>query len=909
MDSGRDQFKPGPRRGAAGGLGGFEVLGAIVFLVGCLPAVALGKAAARGTDLGAEGLGGAAQLASSIAGWVGLWPGLAIGAVLALVGAVMVVGGARRDPLRTIAGVVVSGMCVSAMASAVSLGAGGLVGDASGGAIAQGAGGWVGLVAGGAVLLFSLWLSFAPERDRNVFGASAARRRSPVLEALSAIIERLAMRRGGTASDEEAVGSRGRRVRKIQAKRKRRAEPATLGDALASGRTEGVSHDEAAALAPDDSTLAYMEDVWRRASESYGQADPVPPSPYPADVRLQGEIPAGAVPFDPSKAEEATDEERFAGAETGEVAPTPSILPVEEVPAPRPAAEVQFDLPTPEVAPFDFADELSAPVPLTEGPAAPADGEPQGEIGPAPELEEDAALAFGGAAAAPVERALPEGVSPLEGTPAPEQAMEPADMETTSRPAPSWERAADEPATGADLPEPEPVDSADIAEVDASGRWARRDDVEEAAAEPAVDAIADAEEDELVELDLDDELELPAALAQAAAEPKTSSDLALLFDVEPAAGVDVAVEQGADDDLEAELVTVEEALEEASAEDELELPAESLLDEEATIGEESEDAEDEDHEYVDEDGHPVAPEDLADMEVVEEDDDDAEESEEEGSVEDAELEEDEEYEYVDEDGNPISPEDLAEMEVVEEGDPVDGAEAAELEEDEEDEEYEYVDEDGNPISPEDLAEMDIVEEEDDAEESEGDSAEGAELDESDDDGDSSEPEDVDGEWEVFEDEDEEAEVEEAEASAFDDEDEGDEPEDRAEGEVWEESDEWEEWDDDEAPSAGENASGDSEADEPEAPGPEPTKVLEPQAPPAGAETGRVLEAGRLVLGEGRVAVSLLQREMDLAFDEACGILDELQSHGLIGPYKGGKARDILLSADEWEALFSPSAPR
>ena len=863
MDSGRDQFKPGPRRGAAGGLGGFEVLGAIVFLVGCLPAVALGKAAARGTDLAAEGLGGAAQLASSIAGWVGLWPGLAIGAVLALVGAVMVVGGARRDPLRTIAGVVVSGMCVSAMASAVSLGAGGLVGDASGGAIAQGAGAWVGLVAGGAVLLFSLWLSFAPERDRNVFGASAARRRSPVLEALSAIIERLTMRGAGSASDEEAVGSRGRRVRKIQAKRKRKSEPATLGDALASGSTEGVSHDEAAALAPDDSTLAYMEDVWRRASESYSQADPVPPSPYPTDVRLQGEIPAGAVPFDPSKAEEATDEERSAGAETGEVAPTPSILPVEEVPAPRPAAEVQFDLPTPEVAPFDFADELSAPVPLTEGPAAPADGEPQGAIGPAPELEEDAALAFGGAAAAPVERALPEGVSPLEATPAPEQAMEPADMETTSPPVPSWERAADEPLTGADLPEPEPVDPVDIAEVDASGHWARRDDVEEAAAEP-VDVIADAEEDELVELDLDDELELPAALAQAAAEPKTSSDLALLFDVEPAAGVDVAVEQGADGDLEAELVTVEEALEEASAEDEPELPAESLLEEEATIGEESEDAEDEDHEYVDEDGHPVAPEDLADMEVVEEDDDDAEESEEEGSVEDAELEEDEEYEYVDEDGNPISPEELAEMEIVEE---------------------------------------------DDAEESEEDSAEGAELDESDDDGDSSEPEDVDGEWEVFEDEDEEAEVEETEASASDDEDEGDEPEDRAEDEVWEESDEWEEWDDDEAASAGEDASGAPEADEPEAPAAEPTKVLEPQAPPAGGETGRVLEAGRLVLGEGRVAVSLLQREMDLAFDEACGILDELQSHGLIGPYKGGKARDILLSADEWEALFSPSAPR
>ena len=893
MDSGRDQFKPGPRRGAAGGLGGFEVLGAIVFLAGCLPAVALGKAAARGTDLAAEGLGGAAQLASSIAGWVGLWPGLAIGAVLALVGAVMVVGGARRDPLRTIAGVVVSGMCVSAMASAVSLGAGGLVGDASGGAIAQGAGVWVGLVAGGAVLLFSLWLSFAPERDRNVFGASAARRRSPIFEALSAIVERLTMRGAGSASDEEAVGSRGRRVRKIQAKRKRKSEPATLGDALASGSTEGVSHDEAAALAPDDSTLAYMEDVWRRASESYSQADPVPPSPYPADVRLQGEIPAGAVPFDPSKAEEATDEERSAGAETGGVAPTPSILPVEEVPAPRPAAEVQFDLPTPEVAPFDFADELSAPVPLTEGPAAPADGEPQGATGPAPELEEDAALAFGGAAAAPVERALPEGVSPLEATPAPEQAMEPADMETTSPPVPSWERPADEPLTGADLPEPEPVDPADIAEVDASGHWARRDDVEEAAAELAVDAIADAEEDELVELDLDDELELPAALAQAAAEPKTSSDLALLFDVEPAAGVDVAFEQGADDDLETELVTVEEALEEASAEDEPELPAESLLEEEATIGEESEDAEDEDHEYVDEDGHPVAPEDLADMEVVEEEDPSRTPSSRRtrstststrtatrslprtwrrwrssrrettrrrpSSRRTRSTSTSTRTATRSPPRNsprwrssrrttrrsprrtqPRAPSSMSPTMTVTPASPrtstANGRSSRTRTRTR------------KPRSRRPRRAPPMTR-------TRGTSPRTA-------------------------------------------------PRTRS----------------GRSPTSGRNGT----TTRPPRPGrtlpglrrpmsrsdaAEPTKVLEPQAPPAGAETGRVLEAGRLVLGEGRVAVSLLQREMDLAFDEACGILDELQSHGLIGPYKGGKARDILLSADEWEALFSPSAPR
>ena len=824
MDTGRDQFKPGPRRGAAGGLGGFEVLGAVVFLGGCLPAAALAKAAARGTDLGAEGLGGAARLASSIAGWVGLWPGIAIGVLLAIVGAVMVVGGARRDPLRAIAGVVVSGMCGSAMASAASLGAGGLVGDASGGAIAQSAGVWGGVLVSGAVLLFSLWLSFAPERDRTVFGASAVRRRGPIAEAFGVILERLTTRRAGPAADDESVGNRGRRVRKIQAKRRRKAEPATLGDALASGSTEGVSHDEAAALAPDDSTLAYMEDVWRRASESYSQAAPVPPSPYPADVRLQGEIPPGATPFDPSKAEETAAEALAVEDETAKAAPAPSILPVEQVPEPRPAAETQFDHPTPEVAPFDFADELSAPVPLTEGPAS-------GASGPALESDDDVATAFRGAPTDPVQDEFPEGVSPLAAARpiAPEQmevpgsdvVTEPEGTETTARPVPSWERGADDHEAGAG-----PIGPADIAEVDALGHWARRDDVEESADEPVGAVIADVEEDEPVEFDVDNDLEPSAALLQAAAEPGTSSAPASLFEAE------LTPAQEADEDPEGGLITVEEALGETSAEEEVELAVETLPEEEASQGE-CEDAGSEEYEYVDEDGNPISPEDLAGMEVAKEEDPAARgkselEADVAGDAEEAELEEGEDFEYVDEDGNPVDPEVL------------------------------------------------------------------------------------DGEWEVFEEDEEEAEDEEAEASAFDDED--GEPEDGADDEAWEESDEWEEWDEDEAATAEED--GPEAADEPAASEEalardeaEPMKVLEPQAPPADTETGRVRDAGRLVLGEGRVAVSLLQREMDLAFDEACEVLDELQSHGLIGPYKGGKARDILLSADEWEALFTPSAPR
>ena len=64
----------------------------------------------------------------------------------------------------------------------------------------------------------------------------------------------------------------------------------------------------------------------------------------------------------------------------------------------------------------------------------------------------------------------------------------------------------------------------------------------------------------------------------------------------------------------------------------------------------------------------------------------------------------------------------------------------------------------------------------------------------------------------------------------------------------------------------------------------------------------MLESGNLFLEQGRVAVSLLQRRFSLEFDEACEVLDELQEVGLIGPYRGGQKRDILLSPEEWETL-------
>jgi hypothetical protein len=76
------------------------------------------------------------------------------------------------------------------------------------------------------------------------------------------------------------------------------------------------------------------------------------------------------------------------------------------------------------------------------------------------------------------------------------------------------------------------------------------------------------------------------------------------------------------------------------------------------------------------------------------------------------------------------------------------------------------------------------------------------------------------------------------------------------------------------------------------------KAIKPQ-PVLGERTQLLRDAGCLFVDRGRVAVSMLQRQYGMDFDEACKVLDELQDLGLIGPYLGGQHRDILLTRDQW----------
>lgn len=95
-------------------------------------------------------------------------------------------------------------------------------------------------------------------------------------------------------------------------------------------------------------------------------------------------------------------------------------------------------------------------------------------------------------------------------------------------------------------------------------------------------------------------------------------------------------------------------------------------------------------------------------------------------------------------------------------------------------------------------------------------------------------------------------------------------------------------------------------------------VLQPAAAPADraskapaaaadAHTQQLSEIGCLFIERGRVAVSMLQRQYQMDFDDACKVLDDLQEMGLIGPYLGGQRRDILLTREQWLERVSQSS--
>ncbi len=64
----------------------------------------------------------------------------------------------------------------------------------------------------------------------------------------------------------------------------------------------------------------------------------------------------------------------------------------------------------------------------------------------------------------------------------------------------------------------------------------------------------------------------------------------------------------------------------------------------------------------------------------------------------------------------------------------------------------------------------------------------------------------------------------------------------------------------------------------------------------------------IVIREGRGSVSLLQRALGIGYGRAARLIDFMAEDGIVGPYNGSQAREVLLTMPQWEAMCGQPSP-
>lgn len=67
------------------------------------------------------------------------------------------------------------------------------------------------------------------------------------------------------------------------------------------------------------------------------------------------------------------------------------------------------------------------------------------------------------------------------------------------------------------------------------------------------------------------------------------------------------------------------------------------------------------------------------------------------------------------------------------------------------------------------------------------------------------------------------------------------------------------------------------------------------------------EAVRIVLKSKRGSASLLQRALGIGYTRASRLIDIMTQEGIVGEYKGSKAREVMMSLEDWEEMYGAPA--
>ena len=62
------------------------------------------------------------------------------------------------------------------------------------------------------------------------------------------------------------------------------------------------------------------------------------------------------------------------------------------------------------------------------------------------------------------------------------------------------------------------------------------------------------------------------------------------------------------------------------------------------------------------------------------------------------------------------------------------------------------------------------------------------------------------------------------------------------------------------------------------------------------------DAVEVVLDTGQASTSMLQRRLKLGYAHAARIVDELEEKGIVGPFEGSKARQVLITREQWDGM-------